>query len=143
MNNEVLYWKADTLYKDNNLTEKRIQLCVESECTNFKIDILFTNFQNFVICFEKALKAAFCFKFEDFVFVNFIVKQPINIILSYSDDNEAMKCIKDFNDSHAQFCKNIQSDFVQYYLEIIIVIKKIGMFVMEKQPRKDILQGLL
>jgi hypothetical protein len=143
INNEVLFWKGDILHKDNNLTEKRIQLGIETQKTSFKIDILFGNFQNFVIGLEKALKSAFCFKFEDYVFLNFILKQPLNVIGSYADDFEALKCIKIFNDTHVQFCKIVKIDFLQYYLELILVLKKINMLIMDKQPRKNIFKNLI
>jgi hypothetical protein len=144
LNNEVLYWKGDTLYKDSNETEKRIQICFECEVSNYKFDIMFTNFQNFIIAIDKVIRSAFCFKLEDNLFVNFVLKQPMNVILTYTDDFEAYKCSKLFNDTYKQqFCECLKIEFLQYYLEIILVLKKISLLVMDKYPRKDIFKTLL
>jgi hypothetical protein len=143
LNNETLYWKGASLY---NLTviEKKIQICIESENSDFKFDVLFSNFQNFVIAIEKAIRGAFCFKFEDALFLNYILKEPLQIILSYVDEFQAIKCIKQFNEKFSeQYCLNFKIEFLQYYLEIIVVLKKVNLMIMEKYPRKDILKILV
>jgi hypothetical protein len=143
LNDEVLYWKGDTLYKESNIVEKRIQICIESRACDFKIDIMFTNFQNFIICLEKTIRDSFCFKFEDIVFLNYILKESLHVIASYSNDFEALKCVKVFNETNAHCCKSVKVDFLQYYLEIFLVLKKIGLLIMDKNPRKEILKALM
>jgi hypothetical protein len=105
---------------------------------------MFTNFQNFIIAIDKVIHSAFCFKLEDNLFVNFVLKQPMNVILTYTDNFEAYKCSKLFNDTYKQqFCECLKIEFLQYYLEIILVLKKISLLVMDKYPRKDIFKTLL
>jgi hypothetical protein len=144
LNNEVLYWEGSTLYKDSNLTEKKILFSLETQNTKYQFDVLYQNFQNFVIAIEKSIRGAFCFKFEDTNFVNYVLKKPISIILRYQDENEAFQCTKAFNEaSSQQFSDSCKVEFLQYYLEIIIVLKKISSIIMNKNPRIEICKTFL
>jgi hypothetical protein len=138
LNNEVLYWVGNTLHGEN-IRVKKIQICLESQSAIYKFDVLFDHFQIFLIAIEKSIRSAFCFKIEDMLFLNFILKDSFNNISSYTDDFEAYKCVKRFNTYSEQFYVNI--NFLQYYLEIILVLKKLNCIIMDKNPRKEILNS--
>jgi hypothetical protein len=143
LNNEILYWQGDTLFKDSNVCEKRIHFCIENQSTQYSFDLFFSNFQNFIIAVQKTIRGTFCFKLDDYIFLNFILKQSLKSIYKCSDYCEAIQFVKIFSEKHEQYSKSCMIDFLQYYLEIILVLKRLDMLIMDKIPRNEILKSLL
>jgi hypothetical protein len=137
----VIFWTGKTLV-ENGSNIKIVSIGEESSgiiSQHFFFNI--SQSQNFLITLKKAIMATFCFQSEDYIFVNFILKKNEKDILKYVNFKDALQCVQEFN-SITNFTDVNKIDFLQYYLEVFLILQKLTNLILDENPRKHILMQL-